>query len=41
MDHGQSSAEQGLNNLPIITHIDFGHTNPMFLRSYGVDAEIN
>lgn len=33
--------EQGLTDLPIITHMDFGHTAPMFVIPYGVQAEID
>ncbi len=33
--------EQGLTELPIITHMDFGHTSPMFVLPYGVQAEID
>jgi muramoyltetrapeptide carboxypeptidase LdcA involved in peptidoglycan recycling len=33
--------EEGLSELPIITHMDFGHTDPMFVLAYGVRAEIN
>jgi muramoyltetrapeptide carboxypeptidase LdcA involved in peptidoglycan recycling len=33
--------EQGLTDLPIITHMDFGHTAPMFVLPYGVQAEID
>ena len=33
--------EEGLSNLPIITHMDFGHTSPMFILPYGVQAEID
>jgi muramoyltetrapeptide carboxypeptidase LdcA involved in peptidoglycan recycling len=33
--------EQGLNDLPIITHMDFGHTSPMFVLPYGVQAEMD
>ena len=33
--------EEGLTALPIITHMDFGHTDPMFVLPYGVQAEIN
>ena len=33
--------EQGLSDLPVITHMDFGHTSPMFLLPYGVQAEID
>jgi muramoyltetrapeptide carboxypeptidase LdcA involved in peptidoglycan recycling len=33
--------ELGLTDLPIITHMDFGHTAPMFVLPYGVQAEID
>jgi muramoyltetrapeptide carboxypeptidase LdcA involved in peptidoglycan recycling len=33
--------ELGLTDLPIITHMDFGHTAPMFVIPYGLQAEIN
>ena len=33
--------EQGLEKLPIITEMDFGHTCPTFTIPYGVRAEIN
>jgi muramoyltetrapeptide carboxypeptidase LdcA involved in peptidoglycan recycling len=33
--------EQGLVDLPIITHMDFGHTDPMLVIPYGIQAEIN
>jgi muramoyltetrapeptide carboxypeptidase LdcA involved in peptidoglycan recycling len=33
--------EQGLSDLPIITHMDFGHTSPMFVLPYGVQAEMD
>ncbi|RLC90909.1 MAG: LD-carboxypeptidase [Chloroflexi bacterium] len=33
--------EEGLADLPIITHMDFGHTDPMFVLPYGVQAEID
>ena len=33
--------EQGLSELPIITRMDFGHTSPMFILPYGVEAEID
>ena len=35
------SQEQGLTDLPVITHMDFGHTSPMFLLPYGVRAEMD
>ncbi|MGE5379048.1 MAG: S66 family peptidase [Bacteroidota bacterium] len=33
--------EQGLGDLPVITHMDFGHTGMMFVLPYGVQAEID
>ena len=33
--------EEGLSALPIITHMDFGHTDPMFVLPYGIRAEID
>lgn len=33
--------EQGLTDLPVITNMDFGHTDPMFVLPYGVQAEID
>jgi muramoyltetrapeptide carboxypeptidase LdcA involved in peptidoglycan recycling len=33
--------EQGLDELPIITYMDFGHTSPMFVLPYGVQAEMD
>ena len=33
--------EEGLTKLPIITNMDFGHTNPMLVLPYGVQAEID
>ena len=33
--------EEGLLDLPVITHMDFGHTYPMFVLPYGIQAEIN
>lgn len=33
--------EAGLPDLPIITHMDFGHTEPMFVLPYGIQAEID
>jgi muramoyltetrapeptide carboxypeptidase LdcA involved in peptidoglycan recycling len=35
------SEEEGLTDLPIITRMDFGHTDPMFVLPYGVEAEID
>lgn len=33
--------EEGLTNLPIVTNMDFGHTSPMFVIPYGLQAEID
>jgi muramoyltetrapeptide carboxypeptidase LdcA involved in peptidoglycan recycling len=33
--------EEGLTDLPIITWMDFGHTDPMFVLPYGIEAEID
>ena len=33
--------EESLKDLPIITNMDFGHTDPMFIFPYGLKAEIN
>jgi muramoyltetrapeptide carboxypeptidase LdcA involved in peptidoglycan recycling len=33
--------EEGLTELPIITRMDFGHTDPMMVLPYGVQAEID
>lgn len=33
--------EEGLSGLPIITNMDFGHTDPVFVLPYGVQAEID
>jgi muramoyltetrapeptide carboxypeptidase LdcA involved in peptidoglycan recycling len=33
--------EEGLTGLPVVTHMDFGHTDPMFILPYGVQAEID
>jgi len=33
--------EEGLSELPIITQMDFGHTDPVFVLPYGVQAEID
>lgn len=35
------AGEQGLADLPIVTRMDFGHTDPMFVLPYGVEAEID
>ncbi len=33
--------EEGLADLPVVTGMDFGHTDPMFVLPYGVLAEID
>jgi muramoyltetrapeptide carboxypeptidase LdcA involved in peptidoglycan recycling len=33
--------EQGRDDLPIVTRMDFGHTDPMFVLPYGVRARID
>ena len=33
--------EEGLTDLPVITHMDFGHTDPMFVLPYGIQVEID
>jgi muramoyltetrapeptide carboxypeptidase LdcA involved in peptidoglycan recycling len=33
--------ENGLSDMPIITRMDFGHTSPMFVIPYGLQAEID
>jgi len=33
--------EQGLSNLPIVTRMDFGHTDPMCVLPYGIRAEVD
>ncbi len=33
--------EQGLAELPVISNMDFGHTDPMLVLPYGVQTEIN
>ncbi len=35
------ASEEGLTELPVITGLDFGHTDPMFVLPYGVEAEID
>ena len=35
------AGEEGLTDLPIVTNMDFGHTDPMFVLPYGVLAEID
>jgi muramoyltetrapeptide carboxypeptidase LdcA involved in peptidoglycan recycling len=33
--------EEGLASLPVVTRMDFGHTDPMFVLPYGVLAQID
>jgi muramoyltetrapeptide carboxypeptidase LdcA involved in peptidoglycan recycling len=33
--------EEGLRDIPVVTNLDFGHTDPMFVIPYGVEAEID
>lgn len=33
--------EEGLTDLPIVTRMDFGHTDPMFVLPYGIEAEVD
>ncbi|HEX9941824.1 MAG TPA: S66 peptidase family protein [Thermoanaerobaculia bacterium] len=35
------ATEEGLTRLPIVTRMDFGHTDPMFVLPYGVRARID
>lgn len=35
------AGEEGLTELPLVTRMDFGHTDPMFVLPYGVQAEID
>ena len=37
----QVLAELGLSSLPLVTRMDFGHTDPKFIVPYGIEAEIN
>lgn len=38
---GQVMKEYGLQDLPILYNLNFGHTEPKFILPYGVRAEIN
>jgi muramoyltetrapeptide carboxypeptidase LdcA involved in peptidoglycan recycling len=33
--------EVGLTSLPLITRMDFGHTDPKFIVPLGVEAEVD
>lgn len=35
------SGEEGLGDLPLVTRMDFGHTDPTFVLPYGVKAEVD
>lgn len=35
------SDEQGLVNMPIVTRMDFGHTDPIMTLPYGIQAELD
>jgi muramoyltetrapeptide carboxypeptidase LdcA involved in peptidoglycan recycling len=35
------SEEEGLSDLPVVTNMDFGHTDPMFVLPCGVLAKID
>ncbi|MBI5094507.1 MAG: LD-carboxypeptidase [Candidatus Hydrogenedentes bacterium] len=35
------TTEQGLSDLPIVSRMDFGHTDPMCVLPYGIRAEVN
>jgi len=36
-----AAEEEGLTELPIVTRMDFGHTDPMMVLPYGLTAEID
>jgi len=42
-DHAflQVLGELGLSSLPLVTRMDFGHTDPKFIVPYGIEAEID
>ncbi len=35
------SKEYGRDDLPVVTHMDFGHTDPKFILPLGIGAELN
>jgi muramoyltetrapeptide carboxypeptidase LdcA involved in peptidoglycan recycling len=37
----QVLAEEGLQTLPLITRMDFGHTDPKFILPLGIEAELD
>lgn len=36
-----SCRESGLDTVPVIARMDFGHTDPMLTIPYGIEAEID
>jgi muramoyltetrapeptide carboxypeptidase LdcA involved in peptidoglycan recycling len=38
---GVVAGEEGLSDLPVVSRMDFGHTDPMFVLPYGVEAEVD
>jgi muramoyltetrapeptide carboxypeptidase LdcA involved in peptidoglycan recycling len=38
---GVVAGEEGLTHLPIVTRMDFGHTDPMLVLPYGVQAQVD
>lgn len=42
-DHvlSQVLGELGLQSLPLVTHMDFGHTDPKFILPLGIEAEVD
>ena len=37
----QVCREFGLESLPLVTQLDFGHTDPIFTVPYGIEAELD
>jgi muramoyltetrapeptide carboxypeptidase LdcA involved in peptidoglycan recycling len=37
----KAAEEAGRTDLPIVTNMDFGHTDPVFLLPYGIEGEID
>jgi muramoyltetrapeptide carboxypeptidase LdcA involved in peptidoglycan recycling len=37
----ETCRELGLESLPVVTQMDFGHTDPMFVIPYGIEAELD
>ena len=40
-EYEEKAKEEGLTELPVISGMDFGHTDPMFVLPYGIKAEID